>query len=395
MTVSRNHVYLYAAIENDLVKCLAAADVIGIDYSHCIGDFQEAWRLTADAKNLVIAVGGAALNALYYNPCSWSNPNASPGGHTPFTLDASGQGVSTVHQDAFVNAGGFTALDSLTLAVMLGYYAVHGNFPHGYAHLPRQETPQSVCVRGASPHVITPQIPSPSAPSKTYVTSPSVGVYASITSENEVTKALQEGWPGIGVTAALGTPQSPYTKVLPGLPDVLVAKGLELANSSAWWLSFWTVSWPASGATFYQAGFDGGAYAAKEIDNYPGSRRPNFVILDPEGYNTPAQTSQQFHDFVRGFAAGVKSTGGNLVPAFYANQSQYHHFSLSQLSLPAFVAIAPIAGNQPTVSGGNVEGYISFYASCPVSPDVRQVEGWGALYNTVQFRDSGIDCAPT
>lgn len=394
MTVSGNHVYLYAATDNDHIKCLAAADVTGLSYSQCIGDYQEAWRLTADATNLVIAVGGAALYALYYNPCNWSNPSGTAGGHTPFQIEPASQGVSSVSQNRFVNAGGYTALDTLTLAVMLAYYAVHGSFPRGYASLPRQEVPQSVCVKGASSGVSTTKVTSPSPQPTTKVTSPSVGVYASIASETQVQGAIQMGWRGIGVTAALGTPQAPYTAVLSGSPDVLVAKGLEASNSTAWWLSFWTVSWPASGTTYYQAGYDGGMYAAMQIDNYPGARRPNYVILDPEGYNTPAQTVQQFHDFVNGFAAGVTSANSSLTPAFYANQSQYTSFSLAQLALPAFVAIAPIAGNQPAVSGGNIEGYIAYYASCPASSDIAQVKQWGALYNTVQFRDSGIDCAP-
>lgn len=396
MTVHAKNVYLYAATPGDYTKCLAAADVAGIPYANCLGDFQEAWRLVADDTNLVIAVGGAALYALYYNPCDWANPGSMAGGHTPFEVAPSGIGIAKVQANHVVNAAGYTSLDSLTLAVMMAYYAVHGVFPRGYRTMPRQEVPQSVCVKLATPNVdtITVKDPPPST-SSTRVTSPAVGVYASIASETEIITALRQGWAGIGVTAALGTPQAPYTATLAGTPDVLVARALESQSSTAWWLSFWTVSWPASGTSYYQAGYDGGAYAAKQIANYPGSRRPDFVILDPEGYNSPATTAQEFIDFINGFVGGVQAGDSALTAAFYANQSQYQTFGLDQLSIPAFVAIAPIQGNHPSVSGKNVEGYIAYYATCPVASDVAQVKSWGAKYNIIQFRDSGVDCSPS
>ncbi|WAH35834.1 hypothetical protein [Alicyclobacillus dauci] len=395
MTVPANRVYLYASTDNDYIKCLAAADVAGIPYSQCIGDYQEAWRICADPTNLLVDVGGAALYALYYNPCNWPNPAGQAGGHTPFVTYPDGHGVATVKANTFVNAGGYTALDSLTLAIMLSYYAIHGTFPHGYGGLPRQEIPQHVCVSGASPRLSVPNIQAPApTPHPVTVNQPSVGVYASISTLAEAERALQLKWPGIGVTTALGTPQSPYTSVLPSHPDSLVAQALERVNSSAWWLSFWTVSWPSSGVTFHQAGYDAGQYAATQIDALPGTRRPDYVILDPEGYNQPAQTAQQFHDFVNGFAAGVTSINSTLKSGFYCNQSQYATYQLASVNLPAFVAIAPITGNHPMVSGHNITGYIAYYASCPSTSEINQVKSWGALYNAVQFRDSGVDCGP-
>ncbi|TDY49580.1 hypothetical protein C7445_10491 [Alicyclobacillus sacchari] len=394
MTVSASHVYLYAATTGDLVKCFAAADIAGIPYANCTGNFQTAWKMAANASTLVIAVGGAALYSLYYNPCDWSNPAAMAGGHTPFELEPSGRGIAEARANYLVNAAGYTSLDSLTLAVMLAYYAVHGTFPRGYTSLPQQEVPQSVCVRGASPSVTTVAVNTTSIDPTSQVTAPSVGVYASFTTEAEVMTALQQGWPGIGVTAALGTQTSPYTHTLANQPDVLVAKALAASGSHAWWLSFWTVSWPQSGTTFYQAGYEGGVYAAQQIAKYPGSRRPNFVILDPEGYNSPATTAADFQSFINGFAAGVQSVNSELQVAFYANQWQYSTYQLAKLDIPAFIAIAPIAGNKPEVSGSNIKGYIAYYASCPAASYVAQVKLWGGLYNTVQFPDSGVDCSP-
>ena len=84
-----------------------------------------------------------------------------------------------------------------------------------------------------------------------------------------------------------------------------------------------------------------------------------------------------------------------LTPAFYANQSQYESFGRAGLTLKAFVAVSPILGNTPQVSGGNIDGYIAYYATkCPASPYEATISGWGAKYNTLQFNDSAVDCGP-
>ena len=38
--------------------------------------------------------------------------------------------------------------------------------------------------------------------------------------------------------------------------------------------------------------------------------------------------------------------------------------------------------------------YISYYASYPAGTYVSSVSRWGAAYNTVQFKGSGVDCGP-
>ncbi|WP_062308654.1 hypothetical protein [Alicyclobacillus sendaiensis] len=393
MTVRPEQVLLYAATQGDLIKCYAAADVAGIPYSQCTGDFQTAWSKCADDATLVIAVGGVALYALYYNPCGWPNPAAMPAGHTPFIQEPVGQGVQTARANAFVNAAGYTALDSLTLAVMLSYYAVHGTFPRGYTSLPAQEVPQRVCVTGSSPHVVGVSVSQAADPPPS-VTTPSVGLYAAFATEQEVLRAFQQGWPGVATTAGLGTKTAPYTRVIASQPDVNIARAFAATHHSAWWLSFWTVSWPQAGTTFYEAGYAAGAYAASQVEAYPGSRRPDFVILDPEGYNNPASTAAEFQSFIQGFVAGVKSVSARLRPAFYVNQWQYVTYDLQAVALPCFIAIAPIEGNRPMVNGTNIRGYIAYYAGCPAASYVNQVKTWGGLYNTVQFRDSGVDCPP-
>ncbi len=396
MTMNGANVYFYAATKGDFIKCMAAADVCGIPFQNAIGDFNQAWNLISSGDNLVIAVGGAALYALYYNPCHWSNPSAIPGGHTPFDVFPSRQGVQKAEKNWFVNAAGYTALDSLKLAVMLGYYAVHGVFPSNMLGLPRQETPQQVCVPDASPSVNND--PAHTIPTRTNPPKPgtpeSVGIYAMFNSIADVTSAISLGWSGIGQTAALGTKSTPYTQVLPGRPDLNVAKGLEQVQKDVWWLSFWTVSWPQGGDTFHQAGFTAGTYAAKAVQDYPGTLRPSYLILDPEGYNTPAANSTEFAEFISGWEAGIASINKDLKSGFYCNQSQFMDYNLSSISLPAFIAVSPINGNRPMVHGTNIAGYIAYFASCPAGVDISTVKSWNGQYNTVQFRDSSVDCGP-
>lgn len=386
------NVYLYAAQVGDYEKALAAANVSGIPRSNVLGNFSTAWSLVQNGSKLVIAVGGAALFALYYNPCGWSNPNGLAGGHTPFSLFPSGQGIMSAKTNHFANAAGYNSLDSLKLAVMLAYYAVHGTFPYQYPGLPRQEVPQQTCVTGSSPQVVYPPVagPSPSAPP----TASGVGVYATFNSTTDVIRAIQQGWAGIAETGGLGIQANPYTQALSSQPDQLVSRALSQFSGGTWWLSFWTVSWPASGDTFYNAGHEAGVYVASTIMSYKGSVLPSYVILDPEGYNTPAANNTQWSEFLEGWTDGIASVSTLLNPAFYCNQYQYTTFNLASITLPAFIAVSPIQGNTPHVKGGNVIGYSAYYASCPATPYVDQIASWGGMVNTVQFPDSGVDCSP-
>ena len=86
MTVSTNKVILYAADSTDYKIALEAAAKSGISAANVTGNFTKAWSDVASGEYLVFAVGGPALNALYYNPCDWSNPAHLAGGHTPFDV---------------------------------------------------------------------------------------------------------------------------------------------------------------------------------------------------------------------------------------------------------------------------------------------------------------------
>lgn len=376
MPLPKERVHLYAATSGDYVKALAAADVCGLSPSQVTGDFSEAWRLVASGQALVIAVGGAALHALYYNPCGWHNPAGQAGGHTPFEVFPAGSGVDAVKANYFANAAGFVAMDSLKLAVMLAYYALHGTFPHQLQRLPRQEVPRQLCVADASPQLPALAVHWGSPAPRTGNPAP-VGVYADFTSAALVQRALQLGWQGISATGALGTRSRPYTAELPTHPDANIAQVLSQTDGTTWWLSFWTVSWPADGDSFYEGGFHAGKYAASCLTSLKGKYLPTYVVIDPEGYNTPAHTSAEWTEWLHGWAQGITSVNAQLKPAFYCNQNQYETYNLSSVKIPAFVAVSPIDGNKPYVEGANIEGFAAYYAGCPVAGDISQVKSWG------------------
>jgi hypothetical protein len=61
------------------------------------------------------------------------------------------------------------------------------------------------------------------------------------------------------------------------------------------WLSFWTVSGPAAGDTWYHAGSAAGAAA---LDGY--SVKPSFGVLDAEGYIGAPGNSEEWSEFLTG-----------------------------------------------------------------------------------------------
>ncbi|WP_258109553.1 hypothetical protein [Alicyclobacillus sp. SP_1] len=144
MTVSSDKVILYAVDAAGYDIALGAASVAGISASQVTGDFYDTWSKIESGEWFVIAVGGEADNALYYNPCNWSNPSNHPGGTTPFRRYAPETDVIAVKY--YANAGGLTILDTLKLASMWAYYAVYGTYPPGYGDaLPATSTANNTC----------------------------------------------------------------------------------------------------------------------------------------------------------------------------------------------------------------------------------------------------------
>ena len=156
MGVSPARITLYAANPADFRIALAASAPAGIPAGHVCGEFYEAWRRAASGDCLLIAVGANALNALYYNPCGWPNPQERAAGSTPFQIAGAPQ--STLPGPCHcVNGAGALAADTLKRTAMLAYFAVHEAYPAGYGDAPPAGLePKNNCAPGMASHVLCP-----------------------------------------------------------------------------------------------------------------------------------------------------------------------------------------------------------------------------------------------
>jgi len=140
-----SRVLLYAATPGDEVSASAAASAAGLPASAVTEDFATAWAATLTGNYLVIAVGQAADDALYFNTCGWSNPSGEGAGGTPFDL-ASEPLDQLPGVDLYENAAAATAAQTPALATDLAYYATHGALPAGPTTLPAQGAPARICA---------------------------------------------------------------------------------------------------------------------------------------------------------------------------------------------------------------------------------------------------------
>ncbi|MBR7834987.1 CHAP domain-containing protein [Actinospica durhamensis] len=140
-------VLLYAATPADEASALAAAASAGLADSQVTTDFQVAWGATLSGDYLVIAVGQAALNALYDNPCGWANPSADDPGSSPFYEVFRPLNVTLAN--LFLDAAASTAAQTPQRAADMAYYAVHGALPTG-ASLPAVAYPGYTCLGQSS-----------------------------------------------------------------------------------------------------------------------------------------------------------------------------------------------------------------------------------------------------
>ena len=140
-----SRVLLYAATPGDEVSANTAAAAAGLPASAVTEDFATAWAAALTGNYLVIAVGQAADDALYFNTCGWSNPSGEGAGGTPFDLSSEPldqlPGV-----DLYENAAAATATQTPALATDLAYYATHGARPAGVTTLPAQGAPARICA---------------------------------------------------------------------------------------------------------------------------------------------------------------------------------------------------------------------------------------------------------
>ena len=255
-----------------------------------------------------------------------------------------------------------------------------------------------------------------------------VGVYA--IPNGKWGQAISDGWPIISETGGLGTQSSPWVGFtsatsVSNSPDYLMGQSIYNSHRRVTWLSFWTLSGPLQGeskvgATYYNHGFAAGAWVATQIDQYQSlgvPLKPDWVILDPEGYpdahsglDAPGGSSNAviakyagfWSQMMQGWAAGIASVDPNLNAGVYASQSEYRNYGLAAQPLPVFVALAFGGGGPipvPGASGSNIRGFIAFNATCSPSSALKSQETtllnppWGGQFNTLQF-NAGVYCPP-
>ena len=255
-----------------------------------------------------------------------------------------------------------------------------------------------------------------------------VGVYA--IPSNDWSRAITDGWPIISETGGLGTLNAPWVGFM-NSPSVVQSADFQMGRSilaskkRETWLSFWTVSGPLTPGTqtlssYYSHGFLAGQWVAQQIDQYRlhgVNIKPNWVILDPEGYpdnhsalDAPGGSSQAtIHKYaafwsamLRGWSTGINDVDPSLHPGIYAEQSEYANYGLTNLSIPVFEAIAFGGGGPVRIArsnGHNILGYIAFNGACTPSTTLHAQERtllnppWSGQFNTLQF-NAGVYCAP-
>jgi PKD repeat protein len=144
-----DRVVLYAATPADQAAALSAAQAAGLPASQVTKSFAAAWADTLSGNYLVISVGLAATDALYFNVCGWANPSGDIPGSTPFYI-VSGPRDTLPGAGAYQEAAAVTTSQTPQLAADLAYYAVHGALPPGVTALPATAGPQYACAGSPS-----------------------------------------------------------------------------------------------------------------------------------------------------------------------------------------------------------------------------------------------------
>jgi hypothetical protein len=146
-------VVLYAADQASMTAAARTAGELALPAGDVTGDFSQAWSDLGGGGDLVLAVGQAANNALYSNPCGWTNPAGEGAGNTPFYIP--GEPLQAPPgTDAFEESDGGDANVTALLTGQLTQYALAGTFPD-YGHPPVGPLPPTSACLG-SPDVVVP-----------------------------------------------------------------------------------------------------------------------------------------------------------------------------------------------------------------------------------------------
>ena len=107
------------------------------------------------------------------------------------------------------------------------------------------------------------------------------GLYA--IPQGSLPRALNDGWPVIGDTGALGTVGAPYTGLANSGQDLATGKAIAASGRPATWLSFWTVSGPPISAKLSAISCPTTCVAAGVATEFDGSSMPVMVTSAADG----------------------------------------------------------------------------------------------------------------
>jgi hypothetical protein len=121
-------IVLYAADKYDMATAAQVRRSLALPATNVTGTFKQAWKDAAAGKDLVIAVGEPAADALYFNVCGWTDPAGWPAGSTPFYYP--GYPVrSSIGRNYFELASTPTTANTTKLLTELTQYALTGSLP--------------------------------------------------------------------------------------------------------------------------------------------------------------------------------------------------------------------------------------------------------------------------
>ena len=139
---------LYAADKGDMAIAAQIARSLALPASNVTGTFKQAWTDTAGNRDLVIAVGEPAANALYFNACGWTDPAGWPAGSTPFYYP--GYPLrSPPGRNYFELASTPTTAGTTQLTTQLTQYALTGTLP-SYGSQLIAPTPPALSCEGSA-----------------------------------------------------------------------------------------------------------------------------------------------------------------------------------------------------------------------------------------------------
>ena len=146
-------IVLYAADHTSMLTAVAEAKSLALPTGDVTGTFVTAWNDLTGGSDLLLAVGKAADNALFFNPCGWTNPAGTGPGSTPFSyLGLPWQ--QPAGTDNYEPSDGDTAATTAGLTAQLSHYALAGTLPNGAVRPAPISLPTQTCL--GSPDVPVP-----------------------------------------------------------------------------------------------------------------------------------------------------------------------------------------------------------------------------------------------